>query len=238
VTEGVEMFNQDMKFDRMYREESGGDGDAGGTPDAAEKTIDPGIAALQEQFNASQAENARLLAKITEANKHTREAERQATEAARKKAEADGNYEQLFKSSETERQTLAEQLEKMGTATRKEKELSEAMKLAISLNPVSEFAAQDLAEKLAKRLKSTDEGIRITDNNGDLTVSKLEDLRKEFAGSASIAHLIKGNQSSGGGAAGGSNGGGAAKEITRAQFDALDPLAQAKFMSGGGKLTR
>jgi len=70
-----------------------------------------------------------------------------------------------------------------------------------------------------------------------LTVSTLDDLSKEFSGSARFASLIKGNQSSGGGAAGGSNSGSAAKEMNRADFDGLDPVAKMKFIKDGGITT-
>jgi len=193
------------------------------------------LAALQEQMAAITAENDRLMAKINAANKHQKDSERAARQAEREKAEAAGNYEQLFKSSENERQTLAQQLEEMRAANEAKEISGQAMKLAIELadGPNAEI----LADYISRRLKYTDNGIKITDSNGDLTVSTLADLKGEFAGSARFASLIKGNQSSGGGAIGGTNGGGAAqKTISRAEFDALDPIAKAKHFKAGGEI--
>lgn len=233
--------NQDRIYGRTYRDESGGDGDgdAGGTPNAGDgeggDDAAKALAALQEQFNQAQAENTRLAAKIAEANKHAKAAERAAAEEARKKAEADGNYEQLFKSSEEQRSALEQQLNDLRVQNESKEINSAAMKIAASLADGENVDL--LARFVAERLKYAENGVKVTDSNGDLTVSSLDDLKKEFAGSTRFAALIKGNQSSGGGASGGSSSGSATKEMTRADFDALDPYAKSKFMKDGGKLT-
>jgi len=205
---------------------SGGEGGEGGE----ENAITP------EQFAELQAENARLAAKINEANKHKKEAERSAREEARKKAEAEGNYQELFESSEKSRSEWEEKYNGLKSTVENKEVNSAAMKIAVAMNPLNEQAAEDLASHIAKRLKYTDEGIKVTDENGHLTVSTFDNLKDEFAGSSRYSFYIKGNQSSGGGAGGGSNGGGAAKEISRAEFDKLDPVAKAKFTKDGGSI--
>lgn len=230
----MKFINQNRMYGRLYREKAGeggegggGEGEGGGSDDAT--------AELTAQLEAMQTENSRLQAKISEANKHAKQAERAATEEARKKAEAEGNFEQLFKSSESERENLSTQLQQLQGMVASEKVGTEAMRLATSMADGAN--AELLSEFIARRLKYTDEGIKITDESGNLTVSTLDDLKREFAGSARFASLLKGNQSSGGGASGGANGGGAtAKTITRAEFDALDPMKRAKHFKDGGKI--
>lgn len=229
-------------YGRMYRDEAdggegsaaggGGTGGGGSGEDAGESSV---LDQLKTQLEASQADNQRLQAKISEANKHAKAAEKKAAEEARSKAEAEGNYEQLFKSSEQERVSLEERLTGIIQQTEREKITATSLKLASSLAEGENVEL--LAVFLQRRLKYADEGIKVTDENGNLTDSSLDDLSKEFANSARYASLIKGRQSSGGGASGGSSGNGVAKEISRAEFNALDPASQMKFLkSDGGKV--
>lgn len=231
--------HQNRIYGRVFREESGDDGDKGGTGDDGDKG--PTVEELQAQLaeatangEASAAENARLTAKIGEANKHKKEADKKAKESARQKAEADNDFEQLFKSSEHERDSLQSQLDSLNSSNAVKEQKAAAMKIATTL---SEGANVELlADFIQRRLKYTDEGIKVTNEAGELTVSTLEDLAKEFAGGARYASLIKGSKSSGGGASGGSDGGGASKEISRSDFDKLDPTSKQKFFKDGGKV--
>jgi hypothetical protein len=225
--------NQFMKYKIHSMAEDGSD--AGGGSDGGDDTgggdggTDSGgtdVAAIQAQLETIKAENDRLSAKIQAANKHQKEAERVARQKDREKAEADGNYEELFKSSESERETLAQQIAQLQSSNEKREIDTASLKMA---SEISEGANVHLLSRfISERLKYTENGVKVTDTNGSLTVSTLDDLKREFAGSAQFASLIKGNQSSGGGASGGSSGGGAAVEYTRADFDALDPAQQAE----------
>jgi chromosome segregation ATPase len=175
-----------------------------------------------------------LLGEAKKAKAARRDAEAQAAEEARKKAEADGNYQQLFESSEKERSTLQQQLEEMRSNIAKEKVSVEAGRLAAKLAEGENVEL--LSEFVQRRLKYTDEGIKVTDSNGNLTVSTIDDLAKEFEGSARYASLLKGNKSSGGGASGGAGSGGAAKKtMPRSQFEALDTNARMQFVKSGGR---
>ena len=229
-----------IRLNRGYFDEAGDDGgdgggagdDGGNEPTVAE--LQAQIAALGESQATLQQENDRLSGKITEANKHKKEQEKAARDAQRAKAEADGNYEQLFKSSEAERESLTQQLTGLQSSIESKEINGAAMKIASNLAEGSNIEL--LSEFLTRRLKFAEGGIKVTDETGNLTVSSLDDLANEFAGSSRYASLIKGRQSSGGGASGGSSGSGAAKVMQRADFDALDPVAKSTFMKGGGKL--
>jgi hypothetical protein len=223
-----------MFMSRKYKlmdEANGGEGGegAGGGED------------LKAQLEALQAENESLSNKVNEllgeakkAKKQRREAEAAAEEERKKKAEAEGNYQQLFESSEKERGTLAAQLEELqGNIAKKEVNAS-AMQIATRLAEGENVGL--LSEFIARRLKFTDDGIKVTDSAGNLTVSTLQDLEKEFSGSARYASLIRGKQSSGGGASGGSGGSSATKTMTREEFDALEQHKRKSFIKDGGKV--
>ena len=99
------------------------------------------------------------------------------------------------------------------------------------------YNAEILSEQIAKRLKNTDEGLKVTDSNGQLTVSSFEDLRNEFKSNERYSSLLRGNQSSGGGASGGNSGSATAEKTkSRADFDNMIPLKQMEFIKSGGAI--
>ena len=235
----MKLFNQARYMGRMYREGAGddgaGDGDDNGDDGPTVAELQASIVKMQESQTALTQENERLTSKIGEANKHNKESERKAREADRKAAEAAGNFEELYASSEKERGVLQAAHDDLRGTIHKKEVAAAAMSIATALAEGENVAL--LAEFVGKRLKYADDGIKVTDNAGNLTVSGLDDLKAEFKGSARFAALIKGNQSSGGGAAGGSSGGGASKTMARSEFDTLDAVARSTFMKAGGKLT-
>lgn len=82
------------------------------------------------------------------------------------------------------------------------------------------------------------DGKRVTvvkDANGQTSALTTDELKKEFASNKAFAPVLAGSKASGGGANGQGKGGGApnAKQIKRAEFDALDPLEKAKRMKEG-----
>jgi len=220
---------------RKFRAEQaeGGDGESV----KAEKEKNGDIEAIHAQLEQLSQENARLSAKINEANKHKREAEKAAEDAARKRQEDEGDYQQLYKSLQDERKRDLEErhsLEQQLTAVR----VSEvASKIALRLNPI-EAAADDLNRKIASRLKFTEDGVKVLDKSGELTVSTLDQLTEELRGSADVSYMLKGIQSSGGGASSGSGSGGAAQTITRSEFEQLDPAKRMEVSkaSSAGKI--
>jgi len=186
-----------------------------------------------EEFAALKGEYDRLQAKVVEANKHTKQAERQAADEAKQKAEAEGNYQQLFKSSEVERQRLLSDLESLHAKTAQEKVDTESLRVASGIAKGSNIEL--LAEFVKRRLRYADGCVKVTDKNGNLTVSSMDDLKKEFASSTRYASLIAGPESSGGGATGGTKSGSAAT-ITRKEFEDLDPITQSKIGRSGTRV--
>ena len=189
---------------------------------------------LSQEFEAVKAKKDELLTEAKRAKNAKREAEEAARQAEMDKAHASKDFEQLFKSSEAEREKTHAELEALRTGIANEKVSNEAMKISSTL---AEGTNVDLlADFVKRRLKYAEGEIKVVNQKGELTVSTTEDLAKEFQNDARYAALLKGNQSSGGGANGGKNGG-AGKTLTRAEFEALDHLQRPKFLASGGKLT-
>lgn len=194
---------------------------------------------LTTQVEAQGVESASMKAKMAELlgeTKIAKEARRLADTAAADEVAAaalkNGNFEQLHKSSEERYQTTLGELDKLRLGIAGEKQTNAAMKMAGELADGSN--AELLSTFIAKRLAYSDDSVKVTDSNGQLTVSSLADLAKEFKNDTKFASLLKGNQSTGGGATGGNNSGGAAKVMTRAEFGALNPAEQSAFAREAG----
>ncbi len=193
------------------------------------------ITEMSKSNDSLKAKNEELLGETKKAKTAKRESEAAAQLAADAKAQADGDHEQLYKSSQSKLTATLDELEGLRGSIATEKRNTEALKMATKLADGDN--ADLLSGFIAQRLKFTDEGLKVTDSSGALTVSTLADLEAEFKNNTRYSALLKGNQSSGGGANGGNNSGGAAKVKTRADFLALTPTAQMEFTKSGGTVT-
>lgn len=193
------------------------------------------LEALMSENAAMKAKMDELLTEAKKAKSAKREIEEQSQVERERIAREKGDFEQLHRSSEERYQATVKELESMRANVANEKRNNAAMKVATELADGAN--AELLSEFISRRLKYHDDGVKVTDSSGDLTVSTLDDLKAEFKNDARYSSLLKGNQSSGGGASGGSNSGGAAKVKSRAEFEALDPASRMSFVKSGGKLT-
>jgi alanyl-tRNA synthetase len=202
-----------------------------------ETPIQPAVdlEALMSENAAMKAKMDELLTEAKKAKSAKREIEEQSQVERERIAREKGDFEQLHRSSEERYQATVKELESMRASVANEKRNNAAMKVATELAEGAN--AELLSEFISRRLKYHDDGVKVTDSSGDLTVSTLDDLKAEFKNDARYSALLKGNQSSGGGASGGSNSGGAAKVKSRAEFEALDPASRMSFVKSGGKLT-
>lgn len=199
-------------------------------------------AALTGQVETMTGETASIKAKMDEllgetkaAKEARRKAEQTAADEAARIAREKGDFEQLHKSSEERYQATLGDLEKLRQGIANEKRSNTAMKLATELadGPNAEL----LSTFIANRLAFSEDSVKVTDSNGQLTVASLADLTTEFKNNPKFASLLKGNQSAGGGANGGNNSGGAATVKTRGEFEALNAVDRAKFARSGGTIT-
>jgi hypothetical protein len=175
---------------------------------AAKAVEDAKNAEWQGKLDALTADNDRLTAKISESNKHTKAAEAKAAKEEKERLEGANNFEQLYKSSEAEREGLIQQIADRDLKAASTNEDNAALTLANELTKDTK-RARLLAKELKGRLKYTEDGIKVTDVNGNLTVSSLDDLKLEVQKNPDYDFLIDGVESSGGGAGGSNNNGGA-----------------------------
>tara|TARA_R110000764_G_scaffold9230_6_gene29824 strand:+ start:862 stop:1506 length:645 start_codon:yes stop_codon:yes gene_type:complete len=176
-----------------------------------------------------------LLTEAKKAKQAKREIESETQSERERIAKEKGDYEQLHKSSQERYESTVAELESLRGTIAQEKKGNVAMKLAAEIADGAN--AELLSEFIGRRLKFHDDGVKVTDNSGNLTVSSLSDLKTEFQNDAKYSALLKGNQSSGGGASGGSNSSGATKVRNRAEFEALNPAKRMEFIKSGGTIT-
>jgi predicted nuclease with TOPRIM domain len=225
--------NSDKLFLRLNMKD--GDGDGGGSSGPTVEELQEQLADVTSQFEAVKSKNDELLGETKKAKEERRVAEEEARKAAQEKAQKDGDFEQLFKSSQEQVSSLTEKLNGLQTSVAKEKRSNAALKIAGELAEGSN--AELLATFVERRIGFKDGDVKVLNTTGELTVSSIDDLKKEFQADARYASLLKGNQSSGGGASGGSNSGGAAdKTVSRAEFEKWAPDRKSKFFRDGGKL--
>jgi membrane protein involved in colicin uptake len=170
----------------------------------------PDLSALQAEIEKLRAHNESLLTEKKTAQQKAKEAETLAKAEAEAKAKAAGDYESLYKSAEQAKAEYEAKLSEIQQQTANERIRSESLKLATKLADGTN--AELLQEFIAKRLKYTDDGVKVLDTNGNLTVSSLDDLANEFTKSGKYDALLRGSMASGGGAKGSNgNAGGAGK---------------------------
>lgn len=187
---------------------------------------------LKAQVLAMQGKANELLDETKKAKNKAREEAAAKELAELDKARKSGDYEQMLKSSEEKRAELEDKLKELNTKVGSEKTKRAAMKIAAELADGSN--AELLSEFVSRRIKYTDEGVKVTTESGELTVSTLDQLKQEFEVSDKYRSLLRGNKASGGGAAGAGSGATSGKTITRNQFDALSN--KDKFIADGGKV--
>lgn len=189
---------------------------------------------LKKQLDSLRGKTEELLGETKKAKAKARE-EMEAKERAKlEKAKKEGDFEQLLKSSENERTSLSKRLEELQGKVSSEKLRTESLRLAGELADGAN--AELLSEFVIKRLKYTDDGIRVLDANGDLTVSSAEDLKKEFQNSEKFKALLRGNKASGGSAQGSGNSVASSQGIDRTAFDKMHPVKQMEYIKKGGKV--
>lgn len=189
---------------------------------------------LQQQFDAVKGKNDQLLDETKKAKAKAREEQDVATQAKLDKAMKDGDFEELLKSSEERRETLEQQVQNMHQLNAKDKIATESMKIANQLADGPD--AELLSEFISKRLKHTEEGMKVLTKDGAMTISTLDELKQEFENNEKFKSLLRGNKSTGGGAVGGGSGATETRQITFEQFSSMNPTQKMSFSTSGGKI--
>lgn len=189
---------------------------------------------LSSDVTGLKANHDKLLSEKKEAQRLANDA---ATEAKRIKDEAalkNGDLESLTKSWKEREEGYQSQIngfaEKEANNAKSKAATNIAMGLAEGTN------VKLLSKFIIERLKYDNGEVKVTDKSGNLTVSSIEDLTKEFAANEDYKSLLVGSKASGSGASRGDIGGAGKKQITRSEFDALSHLKRSQFLKDGGKL--
>lgn len=140
-----------------------------------------------------------LLAEKKAEQERRRAAEEQAQREADERARAEGNYQQLFESSQAELERERSSLVELRRSIEQRDINLAATRIATAIADGDN--ADILKEFIAKRLKVAEGQVRVTDDSGNLTVSALADLQREFETAPRYASLVRGSQAGGGGAA-------------------------------------
>lgn len=200
------------------------------TESESEKKIDPEI---QREIDSLRAKNQELLEEKKKVAKAAKEREEEAAKRKEQVLLEKGQYEQLYRSSMDERETLRKQLESLEQERNFQLQKIEAHKIAQQL--AEGFNIDILTDYIVKRIQYTKDGFKVLNASGELTVSTLEDLKREFEVSERYKSLRKGSKATGGGAAGSGAGGSGAKQIIdRSTFDSMDPVEQGNYYKRGG----
>lgn len=196
----------------------------------------------QEQYDAVVAEKDSMKAKMDELLGETKQAKAKAkaeseakAKLAEEQAKKNGDFEQLYDSMTEQANDYKSQLEELKNQIANKERDNLALKIAGEL--ADGYNAELLSEHISRRLRYTEDGVKITDSNGQLTVSTVDDLKAEFKQNERYASLLKGNQASGGGVVGGKSSGATEKVLSRSEFSALPPLKQMEHIKSGGKIT-
>ena len=174
-----------------------------------------------------------LLTEKKSVQQKANEADEQAKAELAAKLKNANDYEQLYNSSESERQKASEELATLKANLQQQQVASQASTVASKLTKDT-ARAKLLSAQIESRLSLVDGEVRVLDANGNLTVSSVEELTASIK--AEYPFLVDGSQAAGGGATGGNSGAGDAKTVSRADFDNLGQVERSKFFKAGGKI--
>lgn len=188
---------------------------------------------LKQQNQAMQNKLNELLAETKKAKNKAREELEQKERIKLEKAKKDGDYEQLLKSSEKERSDLLNKYTELTSKISQEKIRNESLKIATEL--ADSHNADILSEFISKRLKYTDDEVKVLDSNGELTVSSVEELKREFQNSDKFKSLLRGSKASGGNAQGsGKSTEHKSLQVDRKTFDGMTQEQRVNHFKNGG----
>lgn len=191
--------------------------------------------AIDSEVMALKLKNDELLQEKQKLSAKKQEELEQARLNAEQKAKESGDFKNLFESQKQEADTLKQQLADMQTNIQKQQINGEAAKMAARLTKDTN-KAQLLQQQISQRLMLVDNELRVTDDNGQPTISTVDDLANSIK--TAYPFLVDGTQANGGGATRSQASGDAvAKTMTRADFDGLGQAQRAQFFKDGGKIS-
>lgn len=152
-----------------------------------------------EDVSGLKRKNEELLAEKRASDERRRAAEEEARRKEEERLAAEGNFKQLYESSQTKTAEWEQRYSQLEQSIHQRDISLAATRIATAIADGDN--ADILKEFIAKRLKVAEGQVRVTDDSGNLTVSALADLQREFETSPRYASLVRGSQAGGGGAA-------------------------------------
>ena len=148
-----------------------------------------------------------------------------------KKAE---DYQQLYDDAMKKLEASNNQYSQLQAQISQEKVGNVARDIAAELSNDADSAFL-MAQLIQNRLKYDDGNIQVLNTNGELTVSSIDEFKKEIMNTPVYAPLLKGNHSSGGDASQAVKASTSTdpKVIPAAEYDALNPLDRAIKINEG-----
>ena len=189
---------------------------------------------LDQEVAGLKSKNDELLAEKKAIQKAKEEADAKSKQEQEKNAQENGQYKELYESQKAENESINLRLNEMMESQQRQTIRTEASRIAGTLTKDVQ-KAKLLEKEISQRLTLVENEIRVTDDNGQLTVSSLDDLSAKIK--TEYSFLVDGIQAQGGGAT--RNIGGASvevKEMSRSQFDDLSQKDRAAFVRGKGKI--
>lgn len=197
-----------------------------------EQEVNPLEAVVQDlkgQLDAVKGKNTELLGKMKKYQENLDNAYKEAEIEKKQELEKAGEFEQLYKSALHEKESVEAQLKQFQDRANAERKQNVATKIAAEIaNPRD---VENLSFFVAQRLN--EDGSKVLDSEGQLTVSSYDQLKQEFLDSERYASMLKGNQSSGGNAPGAS-GNAPSNKISRDKWESMGALEQDNFLDNGG----
>lgn len=187
---------------------------------------------VEETVKGLKAKNSELLGKLK--SQETSFQEMQAKVAKLSDENGDQtDLKQLNKALEERVKALTGNIEEMNSNARKQQISAEAGKMAAKLTKDVNKAGL-LQQQISARLTLVEDQIRVTDEQGQLTVSSMDELEGSIK--SAFPFLVDGSQAQGGGAIRSEGKAQATNEVTRADFDAMTHSRRAEFFQSGGKI--
>ena len=191
-------------------------------------------AQIEASITGLKSKNDELLAEKKRVQRERDEAANLAKAEAEEKAKASNDYKQLFEAQKNESDQLKAKMEELNANIKRGQIKTTAAKIAAGLTKDTARASL-LGQQIGARLTLTDDGIKVLDDSGQLTVSTLDDLTATIK--TAYPFLVDGSQANGSGATrsqGRADGG--RKQVSRSDFDSMAQSERAKFVKDGGKV--
>ncbi len=181
----------------------------------------------QAELAKIQAHQEKLLTETKKAKKDREEQLAAHAKAEQEKAMKDGEFEKLWQSAEQNRKNLEQQLNEERMSRKNENIGTHAMRLAVELADGDAQSAKLLSHFLKDRLT------KMAGENGQIDDNILSAVKQEFKNNNDYAPLLLGSKAKGGGALGSSSGATQSQSVTRAEFQAMNPVQQRTFLKSG-----